>query len=318
MDTTSINCYLVIGGCGFVGAALVTKLLSVSPHAKVYVLDNFSTSYDSPIAKVFLEHPEDTTYIANDRLVYFKGNSWEVSTWCSQINPDVVFHFGEFSRINQSWKETEKCMQSNLYGTTCVLEYCVKKRSMLVYSASSAILSASGATEDAASATPYTWSKAKMVELVKLYQKWYGLQYLITYFYNVYGPGQITTGPYATVIGRFVHQASNGKSLTVVEPGTQMRCFTHIDDIISGIVFGLQHLANGTEFPISSPDEISIIQLAQTIKQLCLHTVNIQLTASERGNRQTSAKTLPDRLRALGWDTHHELMKYLRDEVKGG
>ena len=83
--------------------------------------------------------------------------------------------------------------------------------------------------------SPYSWTKSKNIELIHNYKKWFNLNFAICYFYNVYGPGQICEGSYATVIGIFENLYRNNKPLTVVKPGTQTRCFTHIEDIVEGL-----------------------------------------------------------------------------------
>ena len=82
--------------------------------------------------------------------------------------------------------------------------------------------------------SPYSLYKYKNIELIKNYNKWFGLKYELVYFYNVYGPGQITNSHMAAVIGIFEEQYKNNKPLTVVKPGNQRRDFTHINDIVNG------------------------------------------------------------------------------------
>ena len=103
----------------------------------------------------------------------------------------------------------------------------------LVYAGSSSKFGNDGQDENL---SPYAWTKAKNVEYIENFSRWYGLDYVITYFYNVYGPRQIREGRYATVIGIFEAQVEKGEPLTIVAPGTQTRDFTHIDDIVDGIV----------------------------------------------------------------------------------
>ena len=116
------------------------------------------------------------------------------------FEPDVVFHFGEFSRIVTSFDSFDNCWDYNMQGTKMVLDYCVAKKAKLIYSASSSKFGNDGKDENL---SPYAWMKAKMVELINNYANWFDLKFEITYFYNAYGPGQVRTGDYATVIGIF-------------------------------------------------------------------------------------------------------------------
>jgi UDP-glucose 4-epimerase len=311
-NPTDIN-ILVTGGCGFVGSYLVKWLLGKKYH--VFVLDDLSTTIDShPAKQYFNSNPNETVYIPSTNYTIIKGSTLDIGTSLFTIfdntHLDLVFHFGEFSRINASWIEIDKVMNSNLLGTTKVLELCKQKNAKLVYSASSAILG------EELPATPYTFTKKCMVELIKCYHKWYNLDYIITYFYNVYGENQISEGKYATVIGIFEKQYLQNKPLTVVLPGTQKRIFTHIEDIISGITIAIENFIN-KDVPIASHDSISILDLAHLFYSTTQtnnksDNPNIIYLPEQVGNRPQSIHCLKDILREIGWETKHSLYEYIK------
>ena len=143
----------------------------------------------------------------------------------------VIFHFGEFSRIFQSFKNYEKCFDYNIHSSFKVIEFAKNNNIKIIYSATSSNLGNNGKDENL---SPYAWSKSKNIELIKNYSKWFGLKYELVYFYNVYGPGQILNSQMSAVIGIFEELYRKKKSLTIVRPGTQRRDFTHIDDIVRG------------------------------------------------------------------------------------
>ena len=311
-DPSNVN-ILVTGGCGFVGSYLVNWLLS--KKFNVYVLDDLSTTIHShPAKQYFNTNTNETIYKPTTNYTIIKGSTLDIDTptfnYFDRIDLSIIFHFGEFSRINASWNEVDKVMSNNLLGTTKVLELCTSKNAKLVYSASSAILG-----EDLPS-TPYTFTKKCMVELIKCYHKWYNLDYIITYFYNVYGENQISEGKYATVVGIFEKQYLENKPLTVVLPGTQKRIFTHIEDIISGITISIENFIN-KDVPIASHDSISILDLAhlfysdnQTNKQSD-NNPNIIYLPEQVGNRPQSVQYLKDILRELGWESKYSLVDYI-------
>jgi UDP-glucose 4-epimerase len=305
MDT--LKCVLITGGAGFVGNALAQKLASKMNTSKIYVLDNFSASQNHPAASLLL----DKQSIQFEGITYIKGDTCDIKTKCKDLCPDIVFHFGEFSRINESWSNKNSVYRSNLLGTSMVLDYCVDKKSLLVYSASSAILCDSNETKQLQS-TPYTFTKSVMVDMIRHYSSWYDLKYIITYFYNVYGPGQVEEGIYSTVMGIFENCFKHDKNLPVVEPGTQSRIFTHIDDIINGIIYSVKlkiECGNSiTDVPICSTDEC-------TIKELALKFVGedkIDYLPSRKGDRVKSVKVLADVLRENGWNSRNNLDDYIR------
>lgn len=319
MSRKEIINILIIGGCGFVGNKLL-EYYANTPNSdelyKIWSLDNFSSSTTHPIYEEFSknQHLVQIKSLKYENVFYIKGNSWDIFEECRHITPSIIFHFGEFSRINQSWYEIDTVMKSNLYGTSKVLDYAVKNKSLLVYSASSAIFG-----DNAQNATPYTWTKSKMVELITNYENWFGLQSVITYFYNVYGPGQIMEGSYATVMGIFEKQTLENKPCTVVLPGTQKRCFTHINDIISGIVLAVSYKmynikvgitsCNGDikHVPIFSNDEFTIEEVAKMFQS------NIEYLPERKGDRKESVKILDDVLRTkFKWNTTFKLKEYIQ------
>ena len=247
---------LVIGGCGFIGSHLVDKL---NKKHNVIVLDNqFSGNYKF------------------SKTLYINDKSENINKHFKKIKIDLVYHFGEFSRINQSFINTEDCLDFNIKGTLEVIKFCTERKIKLVYSASSAI------QNNKQNLSPYAYSKYHNLNLIKNYSKWFGLKYNILYFFNVYGPRQITSGAMATVIGIFEKQYKNKEPLTVVKPGTQRRNFTHIDDIVRGII----ESSNKTnkEIMIGNKKSYSIIEVAKLFK------TNIKYIKAQKGERFKSGK----------------------------
>lgn len=293
---------IITGGAGFVGSNLIKKLRNIY---KIYCFDDYSTSKNHYSYNLL----ENGIYQEDENLIYISGHSKEIFEKFNNINPSIVFHFGEFSRIDRSWYEISTLMNS-LQGTTKVIDYCHKKNALLVYSASSAIFSA----ENGFQTSPYTWVKSTCVNLIKHYHEWFNMPYIITYFYNVYGEGQIEEGPYATVLGIFEKQYKSRQNLTVVKPGTQSRCFTHINDITEGIIecINCQDKFLNKDIPIGSEDNISIIELAKKF----VGDKEITYLESRKGDRKESVKVLRDYLRENGWKCNIILEEYIDKIVK--
>lgn len=207
---------VVTGGAGFVGSRLCQRL--VQDGHRVISLDNYFTgTTDNHIAGV----------------EYRVGQTRDIIGLVPE-SPDLVFHLGEYSRVEKSFEDpTEFVWNLNVAGTFSVLEFCRRKNAKLIYAGSSTKFADGG---DGRNQSPYAWTKASNSDLVKNYGSWFGMKYAITYFYNVYGEGEIANGPYSTVIGIFKQEYRRGRPMTVVSPGTQVRCFTHISDIINGLL----------------------------------------------------------------------------------
>jgi len=279
---------LVTGGAGFVGHNLIKRIRTTRPEIEIVCLDNYFTGTKA-------NHIEGVTYI--------EGPTWEAPQLLEGYKFDEVYHFGEYSRIVQSFKDITLAQQSILQGTPIILDLCRQWGAKLIYSASSSKFGNDGRDENLA---PYSWMKAKMVELIKNYHNWYGLQYEICYFFNVYGPGQIMSGDYATVVGIFERQWRAGDSLTVVHPGTQTRDFTHVDDIVDGVLRASEQQANH-EWHLRSGKSWTIIEVAE------LFTKDWQFIPERPGERQHSAEIPNDTRERLGW----QAKKSLRNWVNG-
>ncbi|GAA4263023.1 NAD-dependent epimerase/dehydratase family protein [Dactylosporangium darangshiense] len=235
---------LVTGGAGFVGSHLIRRLLQQHPDVRVVSVDNYFTGT--------VERQVD-----DPRVTYLNASTVELSkVWASEglPRPEFVFHFGEYSRVVRSLEEPDLTWEYNLRGTKEVVDFTRRHGAKIVYAGSSSKFGNDGQDERL---NPYAWTKAKNVEYLANYSQWYGLDYVVAYFYNVYGPGHIRTGKYATVIGIFEDHFERGLPLPVVSPGTQTRDFTHVDDIISGILLCAEFgegdgylLGTGTEWPI--------------------------------------------------------------------
>jgi len=277
---------LVTGGAGFIGSHLVEKL-SLLGH-DVFSLDNYFTGSED-------NHVQGVTYIKGDTSDIFS---------LIQFVPDLVYHLGEYSRVEQSFDDIDLVFRFNKLGTYQVVNFCRINQCKLVYAGSSTKFGDGGLGRDQ---SPYAWTKASNTELISNYGRWFGLNYAITYFYNVYGPREICSGPYATLIALFINKVKSGLPLTVVLPGTQLRNFTHVYDIVSGLVLVGMH-GKGDEFGIGSPEAYSVLEIASMFNQ------KIEYLPERAGNRMTAnvhaAKTI-----ALGWSPEHKISDYINDFV---
>ena len=222
-------------------------------------------------------------HIINTRIKYLKGDTEHVSKLLNFEKKKIktIFHFGEFSRIYQSFLRMKECINSNTIGSHEVFNFCLSNKIKLIYSATSASIGNKGNDKNL---SPYAFTKAKNLELLENLKKWFNFKYEIVYFYNVYGPGQITTGPMSTVIGIFEDQFRKKIPLTVVQPGTQSRRFTHIKDTIEGCYHAWKK-NECKHYSISSKKSYTIINVAK------LFGTKIKLLPPRKGERYASALT---------------------------
>jgi len=274
---------LVTGGAGFIGSHLCARL-TADGH-KVISLDNYFTgSKDNHV----------------DGVEYREGHTKDIATLVPET-PDLIYHLGEYSRIAKSMEEPQVVYDLNMVGTLAVLEYWRAKGCKLVYAGSSTKF-------EARDKSPYAWAKAANSELVASYGAWYNLPYAITYFYNVYGPGERAgVNNYGTVIETFKQNYLEGKPHEVRGTGEQTRAFTHIEDTVDGIILAGEKGSND-EYAICAKEVYSLLDVANMFGGKVVH---LPATKSSR----SSGAMDTSKLEALGWSQKHTLERYI-DEVK--
>ena len=258
---------IVSGGAGFVGSNLIKFLLERTNYS-ILSIDDYSSG-------------KKKNHIKSSKVKYIKAHTKNISIILNKYikNINCIFHFGEFSRIYQSFLQMNNCIQSNTIGTNAVFDFCLKNNIKLIYSATSASLGNKGKDKNL---SPYAFTKSKNIEFLENLKRWFNFKYEVIFFYNVYGPNQISRGNMATVIGIFEDCYINNKPLPVVKPGNQTRRFTHIDDTIE-----VCHTAWKNNkckyYSISNKKSYSIEMVAKLFKS------KIKYLPARRGERYASA-----------------------------
>lgn len=277
---------LVTGGAGLVGSNLCRRL--VADGHRVISLDNyFAGSRENHI----------------EGVEYREGHTKDIERHIPET-PDIIFHLGEYARVEQSLLEPELVHDLNTVGTAAVVEFWKVRKSKLIYAGSSTKFGDGGAAREK---TPYASTKAANTELVKQVGDAEGLPYAITYFYNVYGPGE-RAGIYGTVIEAFKQMYLKGDPLTVTAPGTQLRNFTHVDDIVDGLVLVAER-GQGDEYGLGNETSLSILDVAK------LFGGEVLMLPPRSGNRMQSGLDLT-KSRAIGWQPTRSLESYVSEFVR--
>ena len=292
------NVAIVTGGAGFIGSNLCKRLLDEGYY--VVSIDNYFTGtrenhHDHKNILYINNHAKSigSLFLSSD----IKLNDGSV---ISLKNVKYVFHLGEYSRVEQSFDDIEMVYSYN-NALPAICEFCRKYDAKLIYSGSSTKFADEGII------SPYALSKAQNTDFVNYYAKWFGIDYAISYFYNVYGPGEIANGEYATVVAKFLEKVKNGDPLVVTTPGTQERNFTHVSDIVNGLML-VAEKGHGDEYGIGNDRAVSVLELASMM------TDDILMGPEKRGNRM-SAKVCNQKLKELGWSCEYDIEQYVNEQI---
>ena len=277
---------LITGGAGFIGTNLIKSLQG---NYTLYSIDDYSTG-----KKENEQTQGYCIYIPKD-INDFDWNLLDKEA----LNVDLVFHLAAKSRIQPSFKKPEEYIDTNFNGTFNIVHHCAKYDIPLIYAGSSS--HHSGRFKN-----PYTFSKDLGEDIIKLYQKHYGLKASIARFYNVYGPHQLTEGGYTTLIGRWINNINNGIQCDIYGDGSKRRDFTHVDDIIRGLTMITEQNAYGYTFEFGRGKNHSILDVAK------MFNIKPNYKKDKQGEAQ---ETLADYKLAkdiLGWKPKINLKDYVK------
>jgi UDP-glucose 4-epimerase len=275
---------LVTGGAGFVGTNLISLLKKFNGN-NIYSIDNYSIGSKD-------NHMTGVEYIDDDIQ----------NIQSCKIDFDLIYHLAALSRIQPSFLNPNQVFQSNTNGTLKVLEYARTNKSKVIYSGSSSM-------HHDPSLSPYAMSKYLGEELCRLYKMSFELEVDIVRFYNVYGPYEILEGDWAAVIGKWRNQIKNGLPISIVGDGNQKRDFTHIKDIVDGLVKINKKKSDKFIWELGSGKNYSINDVYEMFKKRfdckCVYLDD------QKGNYRETLRQNDDALNELGWNPSGSLEEYI-------
>ena len=278
---------LVTGGAGFIGTALIKKLLKEGHQ--VISIDDYSIGLKG-------------NHI--DGCEYFDGKIEHIEKY-SKLNRnfDLVYHLAALSRIQPSFNNPDETFRVNTIGTQKVLEWARYKNAKVIYAGSSS-------RWHNPYQSPYAACKHMGEEACKMYKKTYGMDIEIVRFYNVYGPGEILDGDWAAVIGKWRRQVRDGEPITIVGDGEQRRDFTYIDDIIDGLwKIGMKDVKHEDAWELGTGNNYSINQIYGWFKErFNIEAINIP---NQSGNYKETIRENDDSLKQLNWKPTDQLKNYI-------
>ena len=276
---------LVTGGVGFIGTALIKKLLDEG-HI-VHSLDNYKIGS--------LENETQGCYYHNVDIenIHLMDKDF-----------DLIFHLAALSRIQPSFNNPEETFRVNTIGTQKVCEFARYIGAKVIYSGSSS------KWHDPYQ-SPYAACKHMGEEACKMYKKTYGMDIEIVRFYNVYGPGEIVDGDWAAVIGKWRRQVRDNELITIIGDGEQRRDFTYVKDIVEGLWrIGMKKEVHTDAWELGKGENYSINEVYQMFKSK--FNVECMFLPNQQGNYKKTLRKNDDAIKRLGWLPTGSLVHYIQ------
>lgn len=290
---------LVTGGAGFIGSHLVDALLALGAH--VVVLDNLSTGQLDNLRHHLDEAKRRTVsgLLIEDRCPIITNGSgkqltlvvgdirseshcrsaFEVLEACSQKaggQPAIVFHQAALGSVPRSLAHPGEALDVNVAGTARVLESAREaKVKRVVFASSSSVYGDSPRLpkregEEGRPLSPYALSKVMNEQMAHLFARCFGMELVGLRYFNVYGPRQDPSGPYAAVVPRFLQAYLRGKAPTIYGDGEQTRDFTYVADAVRANLLAAvaPREACGQAYNVAPGVATSILELALLVREL--------------------------------------------------
>jgi UDP-glucose 4-epimerase len=280
---------LVTGGCGFIGHALTLEL--IKKGYDVDVIDNLSIGKEAKI-------PEGCNFLGGDIRGMDNQNGRPYT---------YIFHLAALSRIQPSFQNPTLTFSVNVDGTKKVVEHAYQNKSKLIYAGSSSrwhnpMLS------------PYAMSKHMGEEWIKMYKGVYDLNGEIVRFYNVYGEGELVDSHMAAVIGLWRGQVKKNYPITIIGDGKQRRDFTHIDDIVDGLIrVAESNKGHEDAWELGTGKNYSINEVADMFKEK-FNCVKVYMS-EQKGNYRETLRVNSDAIDILGWQPKDKLKEYINELI---
>ena len=275
---------LITGGAGFVGTNLIISLKQ-NGHTLVSI-DNYSIGQKS-------NHVEGVTYLDMDAN--------EIGSIPNDF--DLIYHLAGLSRIQPSFLNPTETFIANTSSTNAILEFARARGTKVVYSGSSS-------KHHNPYQSPYALYKYLGEEICKMYKKTYDFPIEIVRFYNVYGPFEITDGDWAAVIGLWRNLVAQGLPITIVGDGNQRRDFTHIDDIVDGLIkIGFSTKTTEDAWELGSGKNYSLNEVYDLFKEK--FGVEKVYIPDQKGNYRITLRENNEAIDKLDWSPKDRLPKYI-------
>ena len=276
---------LITGGAGFIGTNLIKRLLDL--NVQIVSLDDYSTGSK-------LNHLDGVNYLNCDI---------EDITKVKNMDFDTCFHLAAQSRVQPSFDNPQESVRINVIGTTRVMEWAMNNNVKVIYAGSSS-------KHHDPSDSPYAMTKFLGEEICKLYKKSYNVNVEIARFYNVYGPYEPLDEKFGNVLGIWQVKIKKNMPLPIVGDGKQKRDFTHVYDIVEGLIkISNSNISHKDAWEIGTGVNYSINELYEMFNDR-FH-INSEYVPDQMGNYRETLRINDDLITLLNWEPKDRLKKYI-------
>ena len=282
-DTKNI---LITGGVGFIGSNLAERLINDGHN--VLSIDDYSFGKkDNEI----------------DNVKYINDDIEKITLIEDKI--DICYHLAAKARVQPSFEDPVDYFRVNVKGTMQVMEWAKNRNVKVVYAGSS---SKHFSPED----SPYAMYKYLGEQICKLYKKSYDLKTEIARFYNVYGPRENRDEKFGNVIGIWTTKALKGDPLPIVGDGMQRRDFTHVNDIVDGLIkIGFSDISQDDGWELGTGNNYSVNELFEMFNQK--FNVSSVFLPDQPGNYKKTLRKNDDLINLLGWNPKDRLEEHIKN-----
>lgn len=306
---------LVTGGCGFIGTALISKLLRTNLGCQIRVLDNLMTGSIEDLAEFTSLRNVDNENLClyPDSVEVVEGDVRDAALLqdCS-VGIDCIVHLAANTGVGPSVENPRLDMESNVIGTFNALEAArIQDVKKFIFASSGA---PAGEVEPPIHeelpphpVSPYGASKLAGEGYCSAYYRTFGIDTVCLRFGNVYGP---RSKKKSSVVAKFIRQALLGEPCVIYGDGFQTRDFLYIDDLVRAVILAIEKPVGGETFQIATGMERTVGEVANIIAESLGRRgveMKIEYDSPRLGDVMRNYSDTSKAARMLGWKTEVEV-----------
>jgi UDP-glucuronate decarboxylase len=305
---------LITGGAGFLGSWLTE--VTMKSGSAVTCIDNMSTGR--------IENIKHLLSTAKPSLTYLNANAEDVKL---EENYDYILHFASRASPLEYQQHPIETLKANSLGTLNMLIHAVKSKATMIYASTSEVYGDAQVVP-----TPETyWGNVNPIgvrscydegkrfgeALCVAYSKEHDLDVRVARIFNTYGPRIRADGAYARALPRFIIEALGNEPITVFGDGNQTRSFSYVSDTVAGIMkLATANNIKGEVVNIGNPHEITINELAETIKKLTGSKSKINHLPPQPDDPIRRRPDISKAIKILKWQPRVDLQQGLRKTIE--